>query len=1058
MVPLIQGLYDDLITQRLAAEIDALSPDSLVPIRSSIEPAQLPEFLTRFLAGRLRQAFSQILEDSKEHGVAQSVTLANQVLSQLGASEESLAHLLSERIALSCGSAEVLQEISRPGIPPALRPSVPLSNSTLFTGAPGRPQLGNSIDAELATADQCDMLVSFIKTGGLRLLRPSLKAFLDRGGKLRVITTSYMGASDPVAIEELAALPNVEVRVNYDTEHARLHAKAYFFVRKTGLSSAYIGSANLSRPAMTSGLEWTVKVAERELPDLFRRCLAEFSSYWENPEFALFDPSRPERFREAIRSERRDAYSHGNLPVLFTLRPYDYQEEILEKLQLARDARGHHRNLVVAATGTGKTMLAAFDYQRQVCSNSARPPLLYVAHRKEILEQALVSFRNVLGDGNFGGLLVDGQRPTSLDHVFCSVQSFVSQRLHENEGLYRWDYIVLDEAHHAEARSYDGIVDQLRPKILLGLTATPERADGSSVKDHFDHPVAAEIRLPDALQRKLLCPFHYFAISDHTVDLSGITWRRGKYDDSELNGLITGNRLRAQLILDKLREYLPDPYGAPDFDRKNVRGLGFCISVIHATFMAEFFNSAGVAARSLSASTSSEDRAAMRRDLEGGRIQFLFVVDVFNEGIDIPAINCVLFLRPTESHVVYLQQLGRGLRHASNKDYLTVLDFVGQCSREFRYDLRIGALLPGQRHKLVDEIELGFPHLPSGCAFHMERQAREVILESVKRTYRNPEMRIQDAFREWPRGNVPSFSEFLERTGEDPLEMLRRKSWTEWKALAGLVPAPADPDLSTKKLHLSLARVSLQRASRYLTWLERMANASESETVKIADEEFAPLAYELLWNTRANALGVATLREAFKKLRTNRSFISDLAELLEWLRPLSNRVQPILARLPETLELHGIYSSGEINAAFGLADINGRGPVGTGVIPIHAQKTIIHLVTFEKTEKFFSDSTMYRDYLTNPTLLHWESQSAATQSGPMGMVYAKHEEKGYRILFFSRIRKHATNGVTSPFVFLGAGRFLDAKGNKPIAIRWQLEHSVPMDHYRESRQVCGLDT
>lgn len=1057
MPSLSQGLYEDLITQRLVAEIAELNPDSLIPIRSNIENAQLPEFLTRFLSGRLRQAFSQIIEDSNEHGVAQSINLANNLLSQLGSDEESLAHLLAERIALSDGSVELLQEVSRHGTSPSPRPSVSLSSSTLFTGAPGRPQLGNSIDAELATADQCDMLVSFIKISGLRLLRPSLKTFLERGGKLRVITTSYMGASDPAAVEELAALPNVEVRVNYDTEHARLHAKAYFFVRNTGLSSAYIGSANLSRPAMTSGLEWTVKVAERELPDLFRRSRAEFSSYWESPEFDLFDITRPERFRNAIRRERRDADKQGFLPVLFTLRPYDYQEEILEKLQLARDVRGHHRNLVVAATGTGKTMLAAFDYKRQVQSNSARPSLLYVAHRKEILEQALASFRNVIGDGNFGGLLVDGQLPPSLEHVFCSVQSFVSQRLHENEGLHRWDYIVLDEAHHAEARSYEGIVGQLRPKILLGLTATPERADGSSVKDHFDHPVAAEIRLPDALQRKLLCPFHYFAVSDHTVDLSGVTWRRGKYDESELNGLITGNRLRAQLVLDKLREYLPDPYGAPDFDRNNVRGLGFCISVKHAAFMAEFFTSAGVAAKSLSASTSSEDRSTMRRELEGGKIQFLFVVDVFNEGVDIPAINCVLFLRPTESHVVYLQQLGRGLRHSSNKDHLTVLDFVGQCRREFRYDLRLGALLPGKRHKLVNEIELGFPHLPGGCAYHMERQAREIILESVKRTYRNPEMRIQDAFREWSEGGVPSFSEFLEKTGEDPLEMLRRKSWTEWKALAGLSLVPTDPDLSARNLHLSLARVSLQRAPRYLAWLERMVNASESDVTQLAEEPFAPLAYELLWNTRAAALGVSTLREAFEKLRSNASFLADLAELLEWLRPLSNREQPALSSLPETLEVHGVYSSGEINAAFGEAGMDSRGMVGTGVIPIHPQKAIIHLVTFEKTEKFFSDSTMYRDYLTNPTSLHWESKSSASQGGRMGMIYANHESLGYRILFFSRIRKHATTGVTSPFIFLGPGRFLNATGNKPIAIRWQLEHPVPMDHYREARQVCGLD-
>ena len=760
-----RGIYDDLLTAKLRDQLHGLDGSEIVPLFGKIEPSQLPDYLTRFLAARLSEAIR--IYGPEDSG--RQIELANAVLDSISQHSDELSYLLKEQITRT-GEQEVLEELRDKNAPPSLRPLTELSASSLLTGAPGLPQLGREIELELASADRCDMLVAFVKSGGMRLLREPLKKFTGRGGQLRLITTSYMGNSDPAVVEELAALPNTEIRINYDTHTSRLHAKAYFFQRESGLSTAYIGSANLSHAAMTSGLEWTVKCAARELPHLFRRCAAEFSAYWENPSFELYDPTKPERFRDAIRKERKDFGEGNGTPlVVFDLSPHPFQKEILESLAFARESRSHFRNLVIAATGTGKTMIAAFDYRNQSRKEGQVPKLLFVAHRKEILEQALGSFRQVLKDGNFGGLFVDGLRPHSMDHVFCSIQSFISQRLHEVHGVDAWDYVVIDEAHHAEAKSYDPVIDLLRPGILLGLTATPERTDGSSVAIHFDHPAAAEIRLPDALQDKLLCPFHYFTISDATADFSRVTWKNGRYDESELSKLLTGNHLRAQLVLDKLCEYLPDPYGSGEFDRKSVRALGFCVSIDHAEFMAEFFQKAGIAAKSLTSRTDSDSRQKLRGELATGRIQLLFVVDVFNEGIDIPEINCVLFLRPTESHIVYLQQLGRGLRKTNEEKILTVLDFVGQCRREFRYDLRFAALLPGKRHRLIDEVLNGFPHLPSGCAISMERQARETILDSIKRTYQNPDLRIRDAFHHWPGEKLPTFAEFIDLTGEDPL-------------------------------------------------------------------------------------------------------------------------------------------------------------------------------------------------------------------------------------------------------------------------------------------------
>ncbi len=1047
------GLYDDLVTQNLIHEIERLKTDGIVPLFGKVEPAQLPDYLTRFLAAQLAKA----IRIYGPNDATRQIELANAIIESISAKSEDLAYLLNERIARS-DEHEVLEELFAVAAKPSPRPLTELSASSLLTGAPGLPQLGREIELELATADRCDMLVAFVKSGGMRLLREPLKEFTARGGQLRLITTSYMGASDPAVVEELAALPNTEIRINYDTHAARLHAKAYFFHRESGLSTAYIGSANLSHAAMTSGLEWTVKCAARELPHLFRRCAAEFSGYWENPSFEPYNAAQPQRFRDAIRKERKDFDGMGHTPLtVFDLAPHPFQQEILEALAFARDTREHFRNLIIAATGTGKTMIAAFDYLNEARKTGSHPKLLFIAHRKEILEQALASFRQVLKDGNFGGLFVDGLRPHSMDHVFCSIQSFTTQRLHDVHGVDAWDYVVIDEAHHAEAKSYDPIIDQLRPRILLGLTATPERTDGSSVAAHFDRPVAAEIRLPDALQDKLLCPFHYFAISDATVDFSQLSWNRGKYDEGELQNLLNANHLRAQLVLDKIREYLPDPYGSGEFDRKTVRALGFCVGIEHAEFMARFFQKAGINADALTSKTDPATRQKLRADLATGRLNILFVVDVFNEGVDIPEINCVLFLRPTESHIVYLQQLGRGLRRTSEDKCLTVLDFVGQCRREFRYDLRFSSLLPGKRHRLTDEVENGFPHLPSGCAIAMERQARDTILASIKRTYQNPELRIRDAFSNWPADQPPTFREFIEATGEDPIDLLAKRSWSHWKAIVRHEPPPEEPDLAPFKLHLLLARAALQRAPQYLHWIKRLTQATEANLESLCQEPLAKPAYQLLWNRKGQEIEAANLTEAFQRLHHNPSIIRDLAEVVDWAQSLAPALTPQLPGIPSTLELHGLYSSTEINAIFGKDAFNGKGSTGVGVIHFEAQKIIVHLVTFEKNEKQFSETTMYRDFPTAPDLMHWESQAAATQNGKMGKIYANHESLGYRILFFTRIRKEAARGVTAPFLFLGEGKFLDATGNRPIAIRWQLQHPMPTAHYREARLVSGME-
>jgi superfamily II DNA or RNA helicase len=375
---------------------------------------------------------------------------------------------------------------------------------------------------------------------------------------------------------------------------------------------------------------------------------------------------------------------------------------------------------LVAATGTGKTVISAFDYKRFRQSYPSAK-LLFVAHRKEILTQSRATFQGILRDNNFGELWVDGIVPNNYDHVFASVLS-VNNRIQDiSLSPEFYDFIIIDEVHHIAASSYRPIINYFKPKILLGLTATPERMDGGDILEDFCHKIAAEIRLPEALNNKHLCPFQYFGITD-SIDLNSVGWQNGKYLTSDLTKVYTANDRRVGEIIFNLNKYTKD--------LNDVRALGFCASIEHAGFMAMKFCEAGLKANALT-SLNSHDREALRRKLINKEINYLFVVDIFNEGVDIPEIDTVLFLRPTESLTIFLQQLGRGLRLADDKDCLTVLDFVGNARPEYNFENKFRALIGKTTTTVQKEIEDNFPHLPLGCSIILEPKAKDTILKNV---------------------------------------------------------------------------------------------------------------------------------------------------------------------------------------------------------------------------------------------------------------------------------------------------------------------------------------
>ncbi len=1026
------GLYEQLVTLHLQQNLNQLADPRLCPV-APVDAEDSHTAIAQFLERELASSLSQF------RGAEAAERQQRLVSRIIGTLAEELGHDWHDRLSISTPLRRLLAIHAVPPEAPLDRPDTPLSRSALLTGTRLDPSLGSQLRKEIATADRVDLLCSFIRWSGLRVLLDDLRRLVERppvtdGPRLRVITTSYMGATDPRAIEELSRLPNTEIRVSYDTKRTRLHAKAYLFHRETGFGSGYIGSANLSNAALCEGLEWTTKISHYELPYLWSKISATFETYWQDDEFQAYRGDAPETLRQAISRERLSASEPATV-ANFDLRPYPFQEEILDVLAAEREVSNKRRQLVVSATGTGKTMIAAFDYARICRESGTQPSLLFIAHREELLRQALGSFRGVLRDQNFGDLLVGGNAPCQQRHLFCSIQSYNSRNLVRLPPD-AFDYVVVDEFHHAAAASYRRLLDRVRPQILLGLTATPERSDQLDVLQWFGGQTSAEIRLPDAINRRLLCPFQYFGVSD-SVDLNVLEWQRGGYRTDDLDRIYTGNDIRARLILEKIHEIVLNP--------RQARGLAFCVSQAHAAFMARFFNENHLPAASLTADSPEELRRSVQDQLRARNINFIFVVDLYNEGVDIPEIDTLLFLRPTESLTVYLQQFGRGLRQHGEKECLTVLDFIGAQRREFRFASRFRALSTDPGKKLDLEIEQGFPHLPSGCVIRLERVAQQRILQNVRESVRLLRPKMIGSLRELGHllGRPPSIDEALDYFDTTLDELLKRGLWSRLLADAGLIASPADPDESrlAKGLHRLCHVECAHEIQSWLQWL--VAGRIADHTI---DDTLRDMLHVSLWADEGRE---ATRSQLETRLRQNPAALHDLQAILDY------RIRRIPAhhagRWPDhagALTIHARYTRDEILVGLGHWSLNRRPDQREGVLHLASSRIDAFFVTLQKTEDEYSPTTMYEDYLISHDRFHWQSQSNTSAESPTGQRYIHHRKMGYTPLLFVRETKTLASGIAAPYTFLGPCEYISHSGSRPISIVWKLTHPVPARLFR----------
>lgn len=1064
---LIPGVYETLISVAIERKLQELPIDEYLVKKNKIDSAESCKILSNYLGEVVCQILKNEFVDKTSWGtISSQVEVVNRILKFIEDEWKSNDVLTADYQLSEESKLQFLRGIyKRIGFTDAQveerAKNHPISGyrvSSLFTGG-NDISIDDEIKRDIQTADKIDLVVSFIKFEGLRLIYQDLKDFLSHpGAKLRVMTTTYMGATDPKAIKKLYDLKefgDLEIRASFNNNQERLHAKAYIFNRNNGFDTAYIGSSNLSRTALTKGLEWNMRVTSIENSHIINKTKATFDNYWNSDDFEVIDSEEKLTLFENAITESKFAGTRGKtdkgIEYVVRFERKTHQIKVLEKLQFEREHMDSFKNLIIAATGTGKTAISAFDYKdfnKNVLKTEGRKArILFIAHREKILKQARSTFRSVMVDANFGEIWTGRISPSksgSMDHLFITIQTLNNNwDVFDRVGKNYYDYIVIDEVHHSQAGSYREAFNRFNPKIFLGLTATPERMDGKEIKPDFNNRFAAEIRLQEALDQRLLSPFDYFCITDDTVDLSHVKCSGDVYDKSMLTSLYKKcNKERFSLIQRSLENYVTNP--------TDCKAVCFCAGIEHAEFMADMFNKNGYKAKSIT-SRNSSDLDIVSGELARGEINYLCVADILNEGIDIPEIDTVLFLRPTESLTVFLQQLGRGLRLADGKTCLTVLDFVAQANKSYNYERRFRALVGRSSRSISNEIKSGFKFLPRGCSITMERQAQEYILQNINDSIFN-RRRLLEEVKGFERntGRALTLMNYLDNFALDIRTIFRTPgSWARLKKLAGIRIPDFDEDSKyIKLLEGGLARLYHTNSYDYLKFIQRLINNEfKIEYTNDRDRKFANLFYYTIWldtidkiNTSYNK-SFKSIEDAITSLNKQSWIAEEIQTLIEIrLKNISKTTRWIEIAENAEIELYGCYSADEIHLL--LENKLGRWQVlGTQYNKEH--KFAMVFVTLNKSDKDYSPSTLYEDYAISQSQFHWQSMNKTRIMSEEGQRIVNQKKNGWKFILFVRDSKVDEFGNTNGYYCLGTMDFNSNHGECPMNVIWDMHNTIP---------------
>ncbi len=923
---------------------------------------------------------------------------------------------------------------------------------------------------ELLSCKKFYFIVSFIKFSGIQLLINIFEELEKKGIEGEIITSVYLNITDVKALQILQRYKNIKVKI-YNNSSESFHTKAYLF-EKEKYSTCIIGSSNLSQSALYSAEEWNVKLTNNNFFQIYDKSMKQFKLLWNSNEAIELNDDFIQKYDEYKKKNiQQNTFDYKKIinDKYNKFKPNTMQKEILEKLKITRE-HGQTKGLVVAATGTGKTYLAALDIKNYFSKNGKEFKVLFVAHREELLENGMTVLSNILkiNKNNFG-ICFGGIKDINKKIIFASIQTLRTE--YKNFKQDYFDYIVVDEFHHASADSYIKVINYFNPKFLLGLTATPERMDGKNILALCNYNLVGEIGLKKAMEQDLIAPFHYFGINDSTIDYNKITYKNGKYDENELTQNLNKNS-RTDYILDKINKF--------GFCGDCLSAIAFCENIEHANFMNKQFKRVGYKSKVLTSKTNTTERSNLLNDFKNKKIEILCVVDIFNEGIDIPNINLLLFLRPTLSSTIFIQQIGRGLRKYKNKDFVTIIDFIGNHKKDylitkiFSEKIQEKNYIYDKKEKIINEIKNQFSNIPGASYIELDRICQERIIKKIEKINFNSKKILKDLYDEYKIEIGKNTDDYLEIIDFDT-------NITLFKELCSKLGSFYEAQLLFEENHFKESNSLNSKEISFLAYLEKKITLNEPFTyliVKILSEQFDKKSKNLFVNS--NIL----IEEFYNYYKTNfdKKYLIEriFLELIEdnilqqnlYGYTISNAYisifkekNPIFYNRLNSLLILGLNefknnNLQEFNENILLTHkeymridlqilLDSKVPKGTWRAGYaNTDKDICLFITNDKShisqENLKYDNSLYAD-----NIIQWISQPKTYHTSNVGEMFVKHKEKGYKVHIFARKYAYMNGNKTNPFIYLGNADYYSSFGDKPMKILWKLKHKIPQEIIQE---------
>lgn len=891
--------------------------------------------------------------------------------------------------------------------------------------------------------------VAFISFSGYQLLIDTLTEMEEKGIQGKVLTSDYLGFTDPVSINRLHQFKNIELKMyQVNTKNTGFHSKGYIF-EYDDCYKILIGSANITQSALKSNIEWNLQIISKKENLVVANILKEFDILMNQAAVVTDEFVRKyEDYYQKIKKIRNSAEFNGEGVILPT--PNYFQELALEKLNEFRQY-GKSKALLIASTGVGKTYGAVFDV---VQFNPKR--VLFIVHNENILKSAKISFERVITNKKCG-FFVGGKREINDDFVFSSIQTISKDYNLKLFGEQTFDYIIIDEAHRSTADSYNKVLSYFKPKFLLGLTATPDRCDGANVYKLFDYNIASDIRMEEALNHDLLCPFHYFGIRDN-VDLSNIDYR----NVDKIADALMAAQDRVSFIISKMEHY--------GHDGEKRKALGFCQNKKHAKFMADAFNLAGYSSVCLTGEDSPDFREKCISKLqdENDKLEVIFTVDIFNEGVDIPLVNLILMLRPTASPIIFTQQLGRGLRKAQSKEFLTVLDFISNYNRNYM----IALALSGKQYDkdgVIVRAQNNFNNLKGNTNIELDPITKQEIIDQLNNTNFNELKYLRQSYNEYSNykgkkilnlidffscDNAPDpvkyinyaghYLAFIEKVLDEKKYNFNQEENLLLKYFSSFMP------LRRINEFVLLKMVLLYKNVKFNDFVFELRKLVDNPTIESARHTFNLFAGYYLDKEELKKYGsyfeikddVISFTSKIKKIIKDDVLfhLLDLSEygILRYLDDFKN----INYGLP-FLKLYESYKMRDMGKLTNYTKIESS-IRGQGVW--HDNYNNYYLFADINKSEGIKDSINYDDYFKSRKIFHWQSPNGTTQGSKEGIIFTKGTKTMY--LFVRKDKKE-----NMYFIYVGKIKPIIYEGNKPITIDFELEQELPKSIFEEMQKV-----